>query len=113
LEFELKVSIRNVTSSLIIFFLLFQRPGTKQINNLRLAQHIEKWVSLKYFPTRHFFSFSEIIMKEIPDLALYLKRRIRSFKEECGFQRTPNVVGQQQKDVAEATTVFTGNATNN
>jgi hypothetical protein len=52
-------------------------------------------------------------MKEIPDLALYLKRRIRSFKEECSFQRTPNVVGQQQKDVAEATTVFTGNATNN
>jgi len=52
-------------------------------------------------------------MKQILDLSLYLKRRIRSFKEECGFQRTPNVVGQQQKDVAEATTVFTGNATNN
>ncbi len=52
-------------------------------------------------------------MKGIPDLALYLKRRIRNFKEECGFQRTSNVVGQHQKNVAEVTTVFTGNATNN
>lgn len=54
-----------------LIFILKHR-GVKQKNSLPLAQHIEN---------------GEIIMKEIPNLESYLKRRIRSLIEECALRQ--------------------------